>query len=76
MTPYVAYVETSAGIWREEDGRMTGPFSREALGLSLEYIPECQTIRCGSFPEGGASLSFGFGYGPRADNSFSGSNAR
>jgi hypothetical protein len=64
---HIAYVQTETGIWREEDGVMSGPFTREDLGLDAsQYIPECQRLRC-SEP---VSLSFGFGYGARADNTF------
>lgn len=65
------YVETAQGIWREIDGVMDGPFTRGELGIeSGAYIPRCQMLR-GTFSEP-VSLSFGFGYGVKADNRFGG----
>jgi hypothetical protein len=65
---HVAYVETPNGIYRETDGRMEGPFTREELGLSGDqFLPGAQTV---SAAGANASLSFGFGYGAKADNRF------
>lgn len=68
MSKRTAYVETPSGVWREEDGIMSGPFTREELGFtSSQYIPGCQMLRAsGAY----ASISFGFGYGVRSDNTF------
>lgn len=66
--PRAVYVETLAGAWREVDGVMDGPHSRESLGFAAgDYIPQCQTV---SARGACASLSFGCGYGLRSDNEF------
>lgn len=67
-SPRVSYVASPEGIFKETDGIMTGPYSPKELGLLDTPIPGCQTLKC-RFLEG-VSLSFGFGYGNRADNTF------
>lgn len=65
---HIAYIETPAGVYREEDGIMSGPFTREGLGMSpLQLLRGCQTLRAQG---ANASVSFGFGYGARAENTF------
>lgn len=67
MSKYIAYVETLSGVYREEDGIMYGPFTREDLGFTdNQYIPKCQIL---SVREP-VSISFGFGYGVKSDNTF------
>lgn len=67
MSTHIAYVETSSGVWREEDGVMSGPFTREDLGFTdYQYIPKCQMLSV----RDSVSISFGFGYGVKSDNTF------